>query len=111
MIIGILDAGINPLHPSFSDEGMPSPLAKWNGHCEFTGKRTCNNKLMGSRNFLENSTSAILPFDDLGHGTHTACTATGRFVNVASIFGNAVGTAVGMAPDAHLAIYKVFGTL
>ncbi|MCI17908.1 subtilisin-like serine protease, partial [Trifolium medium] len=39
IIIGVLDTGIYPLHPSFSDEGMPSPPAKWNGHCEFTGKR------------------------------------------------------------------------
>ena len=106
IIIGLLDTGIYPSHPSFSDEGMPDPPAKWNGHCEFTGGRTCNNKLIGARNFVKNSTSDP-PYDEIGHGTHTASTAAGRFVQGASIFGNANGTAVGMAPYAHLAIYKV----
>lgn len=104
IIIGILDTGIYPSHPSFSDEGMSSPPAKWNGHCEFTGERICNNKIIGARNFIKNSS---LPFDDVGHGTHTASTAAGRSVQGANIFGNANGTATGMAPDAHLAIYKV----
>ncbi|XP_058772919.1 subtilisin-like protease 3 [Vicia villosa] len=104
IIIGILDTGIYPSHPSFSDEGMPSPPAKWKGHCEFTGERICNNKIIGARNFIKNSS---LPFDDIGHGTHTASTAAGRPVQGANVFGNANGTATGMAPDAHLAIYKV----
>ncbi|CAJ1928186.1 unnamed protein product [Sphenostylis stenocarpa] len=106
IIIGILDTGINPDHPSFSDEGMPLPPAKWNGICEFSGRRTCNNKLIGARSFVKNPNSS-LPLDDVGHGTHTASTAAGRFVQGANAFGNAKGTAVGMAPDAHLAMYKV----
>ncbi|TKY70883.1 Subtilisin protease SBT1.2 [Spatholobus suberectus] len=108
IIIGILDTGIKPDHPSFSDEGMPLPPAKWNGRCEFSGGRTCNNKLIGARNLLnKNSNSSTPPLDDVGHGSHTASTAAGRFVPGANVFGNAKGTAVGMAPDAHLAIYKV----
>lgn len=103
VIIGIIDTGIAPLHPSFSDEGMPSPPVKWNGHCEFTKERTCNNKLIGARSFINDT----LPFDDNGHGTHTASTAAGRPVQGANELGSAMGTAVGMAPDAHLAIYKV----
>ncbi|KAK7366814.1 hypothetical protein VNO80_08812 [Phaseolus coccineus] len=106
IIIGILDTGITPDHPSFSDEGMPFPPAKWNGLCEFSGRRTCNNKLIGARHFVKSSNSS-LPHDHVGHGTHTASTATGRFVQGANVFGNAKGTAVGMAPDAHLAMYKV----
>ncbi|KOM44754.1 hypothetical protein LR48_Vigan06g006000 [Vigna angularis] len=106
IIIGLLDTGITPDHPSFSDEGMPLPPAKWNGLCEFSGRRTCNNKLIGARNFVKNSNSS-LPLDSFGHGTHTASTAAGRFVQGANLFGNANGTAVGMAPDAHLAMYKV----
>ncbi|KAM3284901.1 hypothetical protein P3S67_023700 [Capsicum chacoense] len=35
IIIGLLDTGINPLHPSFNDKGMPPPPAKWKGKCEF----------------------------------------------------------------------------
>ncbi|KAL7165245.1 hypothetical protein ACSBR2_041017 [Camellia fascicularis] len=104
VIIGRLDTGVNPNHPSFNDKGAPPPPEKWKGKCEF--KRTaCNKKLIGARNFIPEST--VGPFDDLGHGTHTASTAAGNFVRNASVFGQANGTAAGMAPHAHLAIYKV----
>lgn len=33
MIIGFLDTGITPDHPSFNDEGVPPPPAKWKGKC------------------------------------------------------------------------------
>ncbi|XVF10718.1 hypothetical protein REPUB_Repub07fG0206600 [Reevesia pubescens] len=108
VIIGVLDTGVLPNHPSFSDEGMPPPPAKWKGRCEFTA---CNNKLIGARslNIDGNMTKGMgvePPIDEDGHGTHTASTAAGRFVNYADVLGNAKGTAVGMAPLAHLAIYK-----
>ncbi|WMV15803.1 hypothetical protein MTR67_009188 [Solanum verrucosum] len=79
---------------------MPPPPAKWKGKCEFNSK-ACNNKLIGARNFVTTSTS---PLDVEGHGTHTSSTAAGSFVNGANLLGNANGTAVGIAPRAHLAI-------
>ncbi|PQQ01885.1 subtilisin-like protease SBT1.7 [Prunus yedoensis var. nudiflora] len=85
VIIGLLDTGITPDHPSFSDEGMPPPPAKWKG---------------------KGQPSPGPPFDIDGHGTHTSSTAAGRFVEGASVFGQANGTAAGMAPKAHLAVYK-----
>ncbi|KAH6778957.1 hypothetical protein C2S52_010194 [Perilla frutescens var. hirtella] len=103
VIIGVLDTGILPEHPSFSDEGMPPPPAKWKGRCEFSNT-TCNNKIIGARFFGSDATS---PFDEDGHGTHTAGTAAGSFVKGANVFGNAYGTAAGIAPMAHLAIYRV----
>ncbi|CAK9135935.1 unnamed protein product [Ilex paraguariensis] len=105
VIIGVLDTGIWPSHPSFSDEGMPPPPAKWKGKCELNSTFSCNNKLIGVRNFVSRETEIAV--DDDGHGTHTASTAAGNFVKGAHVFGNANGTAVGMAPLAHLAIYKV----
>jgi subtilisin family serine protease len=102
VIIGVLDTGLLPSHPSFNDEGMPSPPAKWTGSCEFSA---CNNKLIGARNFIAGST--LPPFDDEGHGTHTSSTAGGNLINDASVFGMANGTATGIAPLAHLAMYKV----
>ncbi|XP_071906127.1 subtilisin-like protease [Coffea arabica] len=106
VIIGVLDTGIKPDHPSFSDEGMPPPPAKWKGKCEFSTP-VCNNKLIGARFFSDGNGS---PADESGHGTHTAGTAAGKFVKGANVFGNANGTAVGVAPLAHLAIYKLCGT-
>ncbi|RZC31138.1 subtilisin-like protease SBT1.4 [Glycine soja] len=106
VIIGVIDTGIYPFHPSFNDEGMPPPPAKWNGHCEFTGQRTCNNKLIGARNLLKRAIEEP-PFENFFHGTHTAAEATGRFVENASVFGMARGTASGIAPNAHVAMYKV----
>ncbi|XP_059291407.1 subtilisin-like protease 4 [Lycium ferocissimum] len=104
VIIGVLDSGISPDHPSFSDEGMPPPPAKWKGKCESNFTTKCNNKLIGARSYIQDNPS---PIDDDGHGTHTASTAAGGFVKGANVYGNANGTAVGVAPLAHLAIYKV----
>ncbi|PIM97197.1 Cucumisin [Handroanthus impetiginosus] len=104
VIIGVLDTGVFPEHPSFSDEGMPPPPAKWKGKCDFNLTSSCNNKIIGARYFNSFDDS---PLDDEGHGTHTASTAAGTFVKGANVFGNANGTAVGIAPLAHLAIYKV----
>ncbi|XP_030467685.1 subtilisin-like protease 1 [Syzygium oleosum] len=100
VIIGVLDSGISPDHPSFSDKGVPPPPAKWKGRCDFNGM-SCNSKLIGARSYTGS------PHDDVGHGTHTSSTAAGAFVRRASALDNANGTAVGMAPLAHLAIYKV----
>ncbi|GJV37155.1 subtilisin-like protease SBT1.2 [Tanacetum coccineum] len=100
IIIGLLDTGITPGHPSFSDKGVPPPPAKWKGKCEVAG---CNNKLIGIRNFINGS----LPIDEYGHGTHTSSTAAGSPVDNANVFGKANGTATGTAPLAHLAMYKV----
>ncbi|PWA91370.1 Peptidase S8/S53 domain-containing protein [Artemisia annua] len=104
IIIGLLDSGITPGHPSFNDKGVPPPPAKWKGKCELPG---CNNKLIGIRNFINGS----LPIDEDGHGTHTSSTAAGSPVDNANVFGNANGTATGMAPLAHLAMYKVCGVM
>ncbi|KAL0542200.1 hypothetical protein IC582_022295 [Cucumis melo] len=108
VIIGVLDTGIHPNHPSFNDEGMSSPPAKWKGRCEF-GASICNNKLIGARTFnlANNFVIGKSPNDENGHGTHTASTAAGTFVKGAEALGNARGKAVGMAPLAHIAMYKV----
>ncbi|KAL1568992.1 subtilisin-like protease 3 [Salvia divinorum] len=106
VIIGLLDSGITPGHPSFNDEGVPPPPAKWKGQCDFKSSG-CNNKLIGARSFLSESPS---PADEQGHGTHTSSTAGGNFVRGASVFGSANGTASGVAPLAHVAMYKVCGS-
>ncbi|KAH7512670.1 hypothetical protein FEM48_Zijuj12G0115500 [Ziziphus jujuba var. spinosa] len=105
VIIGVVDTGIWPDHPSFGDEGVPPAPDKWKGKCELNGT-VCNNKLIGARNCIHGDANTLSPYE-VGHGTHTSSTAAGNFVKDANAYGNANGTAVGMAPHAHLAIYKV----
>ncbi|CAI0414043.1 unnamed protein product [Linum tenue] len=114
VIIAVLDGGVLPSHPSFSGHGMPPPPAKWKGKCEFKDSSLCNNKLIGARSFnlaakarSNGTVPEEQPLDIDGHGTHTASTAAGAFVSNADVLGNARGTAAGIAPSAHLAIYKV----
>ncbi|KAJ8511735.1 hypothetical protein OPV22_002169 [Ensete ventricosum] len=115
IIIGVLDTGIFPDHPSFSGLGMPPPPAKWRGRCDFNAS-SCNNKLIGARSFISGAmamkgqaVASESPIDDDGHGTHTASTAAGAAVPGAEVLGNAKGMAIGMAPLAHVAMYKVCG--
>lgn len=119
-IIGIMDTGVAAGLPSFQDNGLlPPPPARWKGVCEFNASSLCNNKLIGARNFVRGlnammklrdntATAAAAPPSDVeGHGTHTASTAAGMFVDNASVDGQAGGTAAGIAPRAHLSVYKV----
>ncbi|CAN1186348.1 Subtilisin-like protease 1 [Linum perenne] len=103
VIIGVIDTGIDLDHPSFRDEGMPPPPARWKGKCEFNGKMTCNNKLIGARSFATPGNVS----EEFFHGSHTAGEAAGIAVEGANVFGQANGTAIGVAPFAHLAMYKV----
>ncbi|KAK9109224.1 hypothetical protein Sjap_017284 [Stephania japonica] len=120
MIIGILDTGIWPESESFKDHGMPPVPERWRGICEKGidfNSSYCNKKLIGARSFskgLKQLGIKISPRDDydsprdyFGHGTHTSSTATGSRVANANYFGYAEGTAVGVAPLARLAMYKV----
>ncbi|KAJ6791223.1 subtilisin-like protease SBT1.2 [Iris pallida] len=116
-IVGIMDTGIAAGLPSFQDNGLlPPPPARWKGVCEFNASSLCNNKLIGARNFArglnamnnhDKITAAAPPSDTEGHGTHAASTAVGMFVDGASVDGQAGGTAVGIAPRAHLSVYRV----
>ncbi|TVU28786.1 hypothetical protein EJB05_20319, partial [Eragrostis curvula] len=109
-IIGVLDDGISPGHPSFDATGLPPPPAKWKGRCDLNSS-VCNNKLIGARSFRESAKwkfdDPVLPVNEGSHGTHTASTAAGAFVPGANVMGNGLGTAAGMAPRAHIALYQV----
>ncbi|CAK9185824.1 unnamed protein product [Ilex paraguariensis] len=123
VIIGIFDTGISPERRSFHDEGLGPVPPHWKGECvegdKFT-KKQCNKKIIGARYFnvgyevgageLKNTTDINSPRDADGHGTHTASTAAGRAINNASLLGFAKGVAVGIAPKARIAVYKICWT-
>ncbi|CAI5470132.1 unnamed protein product [Closterium sp. Yama58-4] len=115
-VVGIVDSGIWPEHPSFSDKGFSSQLpAGWKGKCEQSSSFRCNNKLIGAKAFYSGFQQSIgrpvltndwlTPRDADGHGTWCAGAAAGNPVNV-----KGGGQVNGMAPAARIAAYKVFWT-
>ncbi|MFO7683900.1 MAG: S8 family serine peptidase, partial [Chloroflexota bacterium] len=122
IIVGVIDTGIWPEHPSFTDNGsyLPPP-AYWGGLCQppADGQNFyfCNNKLIGAQFFLEAYVAAVGYYngdfhsarDDNGHGTHTAGTAAGNENVPASLLGIPRGTVSGIAPRAHVSAYKALG--
>jgi subtilisin family serine protease len=129
VIVGVIDTGIQPDHPSFAADGtgyIGDPFAfpsssRWHGACQNGSDASfpttaCNGKLIGARHYLAGFGAANLapdslrsPADDDGHGTHTASTAAGNFGVDPQIDGNALGVNVisGIAPRAWVAMYKV----
>jgi len=117
VVIGVVDTGIWPEHPSFADTGYGPPPAGWNGTCQ-TGqlwsKQNCNDKLIGARYFHRGighrGGSLVGDYqstrDHDGHGTHTASTAGGNADVTATVFGQDRGTISGIAPRARIAAYK-----
>ncbi|XP_020874639.1 subtilisin-like protease SBT4.12 isoform X1 [Arabidopsis lyrata subsp. lyrata] len=101
-IIGVIDSGITPESLSFSDKGFGPPPKKWKGVCSGGKNFTCNNKLIGARDYTSEGTR-----DTSGHGTHTASTAAGNAVVDASFFGIGNGTVRGGVPASRIAAYKV----
>lgn len=135
IVVGIIDSGVWPEHPSFADIPTPefgnegtkipydAPPGQWNGTgCDFgnTGVNpldapfSCNNKLLGAR-FYANTFLAFSPLrpgeylsarDSDGHGSHVASTAIGNAEVRAEIGGEDLGKVSGMAPRARIAAYK-----
>jgi len=124
-VVGVVDSGIWPENPSFSDtingELTFQPYGPWNGTC-VSGEQfvsgDCNNKLIGARFYAagwggQAGIESQFPYeyysprDADGHGSHTASTAAGNRAMPVVIDGTNYGNASGMAPRARVAAYKV----
>jgi subtilisin family serine protease len=135
VIIGIVDGGVWPEHPSFSDRTGARPGANpkdkgklsyqqipgWHGKCvpgeEFNASM-CNQKLIGAQYYNAGwggnaGIDAQLPWeynsprDFGGHGTHTASTAGGNSGVMTTGPASVFGKISGIAPRARIAAYKV----
>jgi subtilisin family serine protease len=126
VVVGVIDSGIWPEHPSFAGAGFPAPPTG-GLPCQFGNTAhnandvpfTCNNKLIGAYQFLETYRAVIgaapdefdSARDDNGHGTHTASTAAGNANVPATVLGTSRGRISGIAPRAHVIAYKGLGNL
>ena len=133
VIIGIVDTGIWPEHPSFSDRtGVNGNGTKdgkldyhhipgWRGKCtpgENFNASNCNQKLIGARYYNagfggNTGIDTLFPFefnsprDWGGHGTHTSSTSGGNAGVQATGPAAVFGSINGIAPRARIATYKV----
>lgn len=132
VIVGVVDSGIWPEHPSFSDQtdlkfrtgasgkrllAYDAPPAGWSGTCqsgEQFSQSMCTNKLIGARYYLsgfghfgiiKNDYKSARDHDS--HGSHTASTAAGNYGVQATGVAAPFGKISGMAPRARIAAYKV----
>ncbi|MFT4287843.1 S8 family serine peptidase [Nocardioides sp.] len=126
VLVGVIDTGIWPEHPSFADDGtFPAAPDLGPDSCQFGNTAanpddaafTCNDKLVGARDETTTyravvgaeSDEFVSARDDEGHGTHTASTAAGDADVKAYINGAYVDTTSGIAPRAQIIAYKALG--
>jgi subtilisin family serine protease len=125
VIIGMVDGGVWPEHPSFSDRTGANSSDKdgklnylqipgWHGRCtpgEAFNASMCNQKLIGAQYFVQGRLANLAmpeyeylsPRDYGGHGTHTSSTAGGNAVTIPA----SSAKISGIAPRARIATYKV----
>ncbi|KAL9860781.1 Subtilisin-like protease SBT2.4 [Arabidopsis thaliana] len=124
IVIGFVDTGINPTHPSFAALDLTNPYSSnisrlhFSGDCEIGPlfpPGSCNGKIISARFFsagarasgaLSSSLDILSPFDASGHGSHVASIAAGNAGVPVIIDGFFYGRASGMAPRARIAVYK-----
>lgn len=83
IVIGFVDSGINPIHPSFAFDPMnpwSSNASRFSGSCEggpLFPHTSCNGKIISARFFasgaqaaatLNPATDILSPYDAVGHG-------------------------------------------
>ncbi|GJP50902.1 hypothetical protein CLOM_g10055 [Closterium sp. NIES-68] len=114
VVVGIIDSGIWPEHPSFANQGYGAPPKHWKGACP--GLKKCNGKVVGARYFLSAYEREYGKLergeyrsarDAGGHGTWCAGAAVGNSgVVLTEQDGTPIGSASGMAPRGRVAVYK-----
>jgi len=125
VVVGIIDSGIWPENPSFSDRDANGKLVfqqipGWHGKCvpgEKFNASDCNQKLISARWYSagfggDGAIKGQFPYEFVsaraadGHGVHTASTAAGNYGVTAVADGINLGKISGIAPRARVAVYK-----
>ena len=133
VIIGMVDTGIWPEHPSFSDRTGTNgngtqgdkldyqQIPGWHGKCvpgAAFNASNCNQKLIGAQFYNagwggDAGVMSLFPYEYLsprdadGHGTHTSSTAGGNNGVMPDGAAAAFGAISGIAPRARISTYKV----
>ncbi len=119
--IAIIDSGIQPRNPMFSDNGLDAPdlarhswLQETPDYCRQVGgdPNFCNNKVIIARVFPPSEDDIfhlepgveISPLDNNRHGSHVAGIAAGVPIDVT--FEDVNVSLSGVAPGAYLMVYK-----
>lgn len=121
VVIGLVDSGLWPQSPLFSDvPGLGQPPRSFVGDClEGPGwaSGTCNRKVIGARWFVDGfgtdrlrTSSSLSARDDSGHGTQMASIAAGNAGVSVRVDDQRLGRYAGVAPQSRLAIYKACWT-
>jgi uncharacterized repeat protein (TIGR01451 family) len=116
IVVGVIDTGIWPEHPSFADIGGDgydhvNPRSRYYGVCDpldasYDPTFPCNDKLIGAWNYADG------PTDNHGHGSHTASTAAGNFVSSRPVVAPSITIYFdfsGVAPHAAVIAYDACG--
>ncbi|XP_076881550.1 subtilisin-like protease SBT2.4 [Bidens hawaiensis] len=118
IVIGFVDTGINPVHPSFEYNSRDGNITRFPSVCQegpMFPASSCNGKIISARFFsagaeargnLNASVDILSPYDAVGHGSHVASTAAGNYGVPVIVNGFNYGRASGMAPCARIAVYK-----
>ena len=119
IVIGILDTGIGPGHPSFAEidgDGYAhtNPKLKRFGVCDEDNEAVydpafpCNDKLIGAWSFVDRTIDPASPRDSQGHGTHVSAMAVGNTLVTDTLNPTQFGVSLsGVAPRANIIVYDV----
>lgn len=110
MKVAIIDGGIRPENPMFTDAGFTAPSGNRpsDDYCSTVDASFCNNKLIVARwsqpTFQVCANEYMSPLGYGGHGTHVAGTAVGN--KVSTTYKDIPVELSGVAPAAYLMVYK-----
>uniref|UniRef100_UPI002118A5E0 cell wall-binding repeat-containing protein n=1 Tax=Ornithinimicrobium faecis TaxID=2934158 RepID=UPI002118A5E0 len=119
LVIGVIDTGLDYDNESFTEGSVAAPPEDWNGACD-NGEDgswpddACTDKVIGADYFMDGWTSQgatpapgehVSPADQNSHGSHVASTVAGYPLTLSD--GTDDFNISGMAPAAHISVYKV----